>query len=102
MKQTKKTEPIIVENEINETAARKFLYQGYDGLDLLPSVPDVLSICMAAEILNISEQTVSRMVADKELELKKDTLLTYIFKNFKANFPVLDDPNSPNLPQIDP
>ena len=96
------TESIITENEIDEEAAKRFLYQGYDGLDLLPSVPDVLSICMAAEILNISEQTVSRMVADKELELKKDTLLTYIFKNFKANFPVLDDPNSPNLPQIDP
>ena len=85
---------IITENDIDETAAKAYLTAGND-IELLPEVPDNLTVIAAAEILSVSEPTIIRMLEDGQIQLKKSAILTYLDHNYLANRPL-------NLPQNTP
>ena len=85
---------IITENDIDETAAKAYLTAGND-IELLPEVPDNLTVIAAAEILSVSEPTIIRMLEDGQIQLKKSALLAYLDHNYLANRPL-------NLPQNTP
>lgn len=79
---------IIQENYIDEEAARAFLNDCYNGLDLLPNIPSIISNEIAANVLNVSMPTIERMVQGRQIELTKKSLLKYIFDNMLCNRPV--------------
>lgn len=79
---------IIQENYIDEEAARAFLNDCYNGLDLLPNIPSKISNEIAANVLNVSMPTIERMVQDGQIELTRRSLLKYIFDNMLCNRPV--------------
>ena len=79
---------IIQENYIDEEAARAFLNDCYNGLDLLPNIPSKISNEIAADVLNVSMPTIERMVHDGQIELTRRSLLKYIFDNMLCNRPV--------------
>lgn len=85
---------IITENDIDETAAKAYLTAGND-IELLPEVPDNLTVIAAAEILSVSEPTIIRMLEDGQIQLKKSAILAYLEHNYLANRPL-------NLPQNTP
>ena len=85
---------IITENDIDETAAKAYLTAGND-VELLPEVPDNLTVIAAAEILSVSEPTIIRMLEDGQIQLKKSAILAYLDHNYLANRPL-------NLPQNTP
>jgi hypothetical protein len=85
---------IITENDIDETAAKAYLTAGND-IELLPEVPDNLTVIAAAEILSVSEPTIIRMLEDGQIQLKKSAILAYLDHNYLANRPL-------NLPQNTP
>ena len=85
---------IITENDIDETAAKAYLTAGND-IELLPEVPDNLTVIAAAEILSVSEPTIIRMLEDGQIQLKKSAILAYLERNYLANRPL-------NLPQNTP
>ncbi len=92
---------IIQENQIDEDEARVFLNDFYHGIDLLPSVPEVLTREQAASVLSISLPTIDRMLKDKSIQLTKKSLLDYVMKNMIVNRPViLDEENEMNTPGI--
>ena len=82
---------IIQENYIDEEAARAFLNDCYNGLDLLPNIPSKISNEIAANVLNVSMPTIERMVQDGQIELTRRSLLKYIFDNMLCNRPVTWD-----------
>lgn len=79
---------IIQEDYIDEEAARAFLNDCYNGLDLLPNIPSKISNEIAADVLNVSMPTIERMVQDGQIELTRRSLLKYIFDNMLCNRPV--------------
>ena len=79
---------IIQENYIDEEAARAFLNDCYNGLDLLPNIPSKISNEIAADVLNVSMPTIGRMVQDGQIELTRRSLLKYISDNMLCNRPV--------------
>lgn len=79
---------IIQENSINETAAREFLNEVYDGINLLPNVPNRINKQIAAAVLNVSIPTIERMIQDNQLELTKKSVLQYIMDHMLVNRPV--------------
>ena len=79
---------IIQEDYIDEEAARAFLNDCYNGLNLLPNIPAKISSEIAADVLNVSMPTIERMVQDRQIELTKKSLLTYIFDNMLCNRPI--------------
>lgn len=85
---------IITENDIDETAVKAYLTAGND-IELLPEVPDNLTVIAAAEILSVSEPTIIRMLEDGQIQLKKSAILAYLDHNYLANRPL-------NLPQNTP
>lgn len=85
---------IITENDIDETAAKAYLTAGND-IELLPEVPDNLTVIATAEILSVSEPTIIRMLEDGQIQLKKSAILAYLDHNYLANRPL-------NLPQNTP
>ena len=93
---------IISDNDIDEDMAKEFLSETYDDMNLLPRVHEALTENLAASILNVSEPTIRRMVADKQIDLTKASIAAYIKRNYLANRPLNLTPNSPISPQIDP
>lgn len=85
---------IITENNIDENAAKAYITAEND-LELLPGIPENLTIIAAAEILSVSEPTISRMLEDGQIQLKKSAILAYLDHNYLANRPL-------NLPQNTP
>lgn len=81
-------EKIIQEDSINEEAARAFLNDCYNGMNLLPNVPTKITCKIAAVVLNVSMPTIERMLQDRQIELTKKSLLKYIFDNMICNRPV--------------
>lgn len=81
-------EPIIQENSIDEEAARDFLNDCYQGVNLLPNIPDRITRQIAASVLNVSLPTIERMLQDNQLKLTKKSLLKYIFDNMLCNRPL--------------
>ena len=80
---------IIQEDYIDEEAARAFLNDCYNGLDLLPNIPSRISNEIAADVLNVSMPTIERMVQDGQIELtRRSLLLKYISDNMLCNRPV--------------
>ncbi len=90
--------PIITENNIDEEEAKEWL-SAKNTIDLLPGVPEKLSVVTTAEILSISEPTVARMVDDGQIQLNKPSLLAYINKNYLANRPLNLVQNTPDNPK---
>ncbi len=100
---------IISDNDIDEDLAKQFLSATYDGINLLPQVPERLTENLVAAILNVSEPTIKRMKEDKQIELTKSSILSYIRGNFLACRPLdmtssanKTTPNSPISPQMTP
>jgi hypothetical protein len=66
-----------------------------DGFDLLPEVPEILSVDDTAYILDVSKQTVQRMIQAGDLKqtpagkVSKVDLLHYISGHILADLPVL-------------
>ena len=85
---------IITENNIDENAAKAYI-TAENELELLPGIPENLTIIAAAEILSVSEPTISRMLEDGQIQLKKSAILAYLDHNYLANRPL-------NLPQNTP
>jgi hypothetical protein len=85
---------IITENDIDETAAKAYLTAGND-IELLPEVPDNLTVIAAAEILSVSEPTIIRMLEDGQIQLKKSAILAYLDHNYLANRPLNLTQNTP-------
>ena len=83
-----KKEPIITENYIDETSAKDYLEASYEGIDLLPKIPEKLSETDAAAVLNVSEPTIQRMVQSKEIKLEKKAILEYIHSKMLVNRPL--------------
>ena len=83
-----KKEQIITENYIDETSAKDYLEASYEGLDLLPKIPEKLSETVAAAVLNVSEATIQRMVQSKEINLEKRSILAYIQAKMLVNRPL--------------
>lgn len=81
-------EKIIQEDSINEEAARAFLNDCYNGMNLLPNVPAKITPQIAAAVLNVSMPTIERMLQDRQIELTKKSLLKYIFDNMLCNRPI--------------
>ena len=78
----KKLHLIITDSEFDEEAAKKFLFDNYKGIDLLPGIPEKLTENDAAFVLNVSQQTVERLCEDGEIQLSKKSILNYIFRHF--------------------
>lgn len=85
---------IITENDIDETSAKAYLTAGND-IELLPEVPDNLTVIAAAEILSVSEPTIIRMLEDGQIQLKKSAILAYLDHNYLANRPLNLTQNTP-------
>lgn len=85
---------IITENNIDEAAAKAYLTDGND-IELLPEVPDNLTVIAAAEILLVSEPTIVRMLEDGQIQLKKSAVLAYLDHNYLANRPLNLTQNTP-------
>ncbi|MBR4464849.1 MAG: hypothetical protein IKS40_09575 [Treponema sp.] len=79
---------IISDNDFDEDAARDFLMASYDGVDLLPGMPEELTENLAAIILKVSEPTIKRMVQERQIVLKKSAILTYIKQKMMVNRPL--------------
>ena len=86
--------PIITENDIDETAANNYINPEIS-LDLLPKLPEKLTVLDAASVLSVSVPTIDRMVKDGQLKLTKSAILSYLKANFLVKRPI-------NLPQISP
>lgn len=81
-------ESIITENYIDENSAKDYLEASYEGLDLLPKIPEKLSETDAAAVLNVSEPTIQRMVQTNEIKLEKQSILAYIQAKMLVNRPL--------------
>ncbi|WP_147612649.1 helix-turn-helix domain-containing protein [Treponema pectinovorum] len=90
---------IIQENYIDEEAAKQYLNDCYKDVDLLPNVPEKLTVQTMAAVLNISEPTVSRMITAQEINPFKKDVLNYILKNMLVNHPIIDTPEDKKEPE---
>lgn len=90
---------IIQENYIDEEAAKQYLNDCYKDVDLLPNVPEKLTVQTMAAVLNISEPTVSRMITAQEIKPFKKDVLNYILKNMLVNHPIIDTPEDKKEPE---
>ncbi len=90
---------IIQENYIDEEAANQYLNDCYKGVDLLPNVPEKLTLQTMASVLDISEPTVSRMITAQEIKPFKKDVLNYILKNMLVNRPIIDTPEDKKEPE---
>lgn len=79
---------IIQDNDIDKEAARSFLYDCYEDVNLLPNVPQKITEQIAAAVLNVSMPTIERMLQERQLKLTKKDLQQYIFNNMLCNRPV--------------
>ena len=86
--------PIITENDIDETAANDYINPEIS-LDLLPKLPEKLTVLDAAAVLSVSVPTIDRMVKEGQLKLTKTAILSYLKANFLVKRPI-------NLTQISP
>ena len=86
--------PIITENDIDETAANNYINPEIS-LDLLPKLPEKLTVLDAASVLSVSVPTIDRMIKDGQLKLTKSAILSYLKANFLVKRPI-------NLTQISP
>lgn len=87
---------IIQDNYIDEEEARNYLQNLYNGIELLPGVPEKLTIQEAAAALNVSIPTVERMISDGMLKLKKQNLIDLVMKNMLAEKPIEEEQNNMN------
>ncbi|MCL1812258.1 MAG: helix-turn-helix domain-containing protein [Treponema sp.] len=77
-----------------------------EGFDLLPGVPNKLSVKDTACVLGVSVQTIQRMINANELPLTssgdilKSELISYISCHTLADIPILDSTESPEYPTI--
>lgn len=85
---------IITENDIDETAAKAYISAEND-LELLPGIPENLTIIAVAKILSVSEPTITRMLEDGQIQLKKSAILAYLEHNYLANRPLNLTQNTP-------
>ena len=91
--------------QIDQEACLEFLKGNYD-FDLLPLIPDMMSLSTAACVLGISLATLEKLVSLKQLptvkpsgdttEIRKIDLIKYIQTAFLVNEPVLFTEISPN------
>ena len=79
---------IIQNGFIDEEAAILYLNNYYKGIELLPNIPEELTIVDVSAILNVSVPTIERMLNDKQLTLTKTSVLHYIMKNMLCNRPI--------------
>ena len=86
--------PIITETDIDEAATNDYINSEFS-LDLLPKLPEKLTVLDAASVLSVSVPTIDRMVKDGQLKLTKSAILSYLKANFLVNRPI-------NLTQISP
>ena len=84
----------IFRKKLEELAAEK---PADVSIDILPGVPDRLSVATAAFIMEVSEQTVMRMIQKGDLKqdesgsITKEGLVGYIQSHTLADVPVLDN-----------
>ena len=90
---------IIRDNDIDEDLAREFLQSPYNELELLPGIPERLTVLEAASVLSVSEPTIQRMLEDNQIKLSKTSILAYITQNFSANRPLNLSQIAPNHPR---
>jgi len=75
-------------------------------IDLLPGVPEKLSLNETAYVLGVSVQTIERMIGTGDLTLTPDGdvlkagLESYILCHALADIPILDDAEIPEYPTI--
>lgn len=91
--------------QLDKEACLDFLKGDYD-FDLLPLIPDIMSLSTAACVLDISLATLEKLVSLKQLpvvkssgdttEIRKIDLIKYIQTAFLVNEPVLFTEISPN------
>lgn len=90
---------------LDTTVCVEWLKGGYN-FDLLPSVPDLMSLYTAACVLDVSLVTLEKLVSLKQLptvkplgdteKVRKTDLIKYIQSAFLCNEPVLITEISPN------
>lgn len=82
---------IIQDSYIDEEEAKNFLQNLYEGIDLLPGVPEKLTVQDAAAVLNVSIPTIDRMVQDGQLKLTKKNIIQTVMNNFLSEKSVFED-----------
>ena len=91
--------------QLDKEACLEFLKGNY-GFDLLPLIPDIMSLSTAACVLDISLATLEKLISLGQLptvkpqgdatEVRKTDLIKYIQTAFLCNEPVLITEISPN------
>ena len=91
--------------QLDKEACLEFLKGNYD-FDLLPLIPDMMSLSTAACVLDISLATLEKLISLGQLptvkpqgdiiEIRKIDLIKYIQTAFLVNEPVLFTEISPN------
>ncbi len=89
---------IISEIDIDETSARAHISTERD-IELLPAVPEKLTVSDAAGVLSVSEPTIIRMIDEGQIQLEKSAILDYIEQNYLANRPLNLTQNAPDCPK---
>lgn len=82
---------IIQDSYIDEEEAKNFLQNLYEGIDLLPGVPEKLTVQDAAAVLNVSIPTIDRMVQDGQLKFTKKNIIQTVMNNFLSEKSVFED-----------
>lgn len=80
---------IISNNDIDEEAAKAYL-EKEKAIDLFPGISEHLSLSCVADILAVSEPTISRMIADGQIELNKISITKYCKEHYLVLRPVLE------------
>lgn len=88
---------IIQDNYIDEEEAKNFLQNLYNGIELLPGVPEKLTIQEAAAVLNVSIPTVERMISEGMLKLTKKNLIDLVMTNMLSEKPIEEEQNDMNV-----
>lgn len=91
--------------QLDKEACLEFLKGNYD-FDLLPLIPDMMSLSTAACVLDISLETLEKLVSHGQLpvvetpgdttKVRKTDLIKYIQTAFLCNEPLLITEISPN------
>ena len=91
--------------QLDKKACLEYLKGNYD-FDLLPLIPDMMSLSTAACVLDISLATLEKLISLGQLptvkpqgdtiEVRKTDLIKYIQTAFLCDEPVLITENSPN------
>lgn len=93
---------IVTASDIDTEAAEEFLQNPYKGIDLLPGIPEQMTVSIAAALLDVSEPTIKRMIEDKQITLRKSSILAYIQDKMLVNRPLKLEKNLKKKPQIAP